>query len=159
MFSEPRTGATLKAWLPPFDQLQPVRGLVIVENPGVIVFKEGFQFVDRGPESNAQRTKSDTLRFTVRDTVYAFNWDSDGDGSGVWHLWFRGRPMTSQEFWVEQWSAQPDDKAIMTRIPATTYWVEVRRRTGESGWIIMDNAFAGVAPHYEDAPKRCSGLQ
>jgi hypothetical protein len=67
--------------------------------------------------------------------------------------------MTSQQFWGEQWSARSDEKAVITRIPATTYWVEVRRRTGGSGWIIMDDGFAGVAPNYEDGPERCTGVQ
>lgn len=155
LFVEPRGGSALKEWMPAYQSLEVVRGRMVVEEAGIIVFRDAFQFVDPDAETGRSRANVQTLRFTPRDTVYAFDWESDGDGTAIWHLWFRGQPLSSQQFWEEDFFASEDAKALLVRTPASTPWVEVRRSNGTTGWITVDGSLAGVAPRYTGGPERC----
>ena len=142
------------------DTIHVTAGKIRVERPGIVLLRgrlryerpEGFS----GPEE-LPASAPDTVTFQVGDTVFVLDWDSDGDASGAWHVWYRGHHLAVEKFWSERGRYSSVGTAELLSRPVSTWWVQVRDTRGRAGWLaVADDNVAGKAPHYEDGPERCA---
>jgi hypothetical protein len=157
LFDAPRPGAAVVAWIPPHEELEVTEGRIVVESPGVVVFRDTTR-PPRIPSQAGIPPVPDTLRFVPGDTLYVLDRETDGDGVGVWHLYFRGAPLVSEyPFWEEAGYADGDAPAVLVRSPGATEWVHVQRSAAVGGWVVnVPGAFAGTAPYYTGGPELCA---
>ena len=143
------------------DSLQATDGVLIIVRPGVVTFRSAYTYVKPGDWVEAQAVPvdvPDSLTFSRRDTLYIYDRDSDGDGQGVWRIWFRG-----QFYGVDQfWPFIGTDRSGITLVsePSTQWWARVRTATGLEGWLegTSENV-AGRNPRDDDFAARCSATR
>jgi hypothetical protein len=141
------------------DTIHVLAGKVRVERPGIVVFHDTVRYITPtdlpGPE-HFPAPIPDSLIFTPGDTVFVLDWDSDGDGSGAWHIWYHGQHLAVDGFWdIPSPSGNP--KAVMVSQPQAIWWVRARDAAGREAWLaVADDNVAGTAPHYRDGPELCA---
>jgi len=142
------------------DTVQVTAGKMRVERPGIVLLRGSFRYVrpeDFPGPKQLPAPAPDTLTFQAGDTVFVLDWDSDGDGSGAWHVWYRGHHLAVEKFWSDGGRYSSVGAAALLFIPVSTWWVQVRDTRGRAGWLaVEDDNIAGRSPHYEDGPERCA---
>jgi len=130
---EKRAQAQPAFTLQPGEEFTALTGDVHVDVPGMVVFRHPYS--NPGDEGGPP---VDSIRFSPADTLYVLNGLSEG-----YLMWYyRGRADTGYQFWAGDpfmpGEAEPGDTAVMIRSPQTVWWVRVRNRAGQEGWVIYD---------------------
>jgi hypothetical protein len=155
VFATPGRSAALQNWLEPLRIVTVIEGLNVVEQPGVVVLREPL-VVYPDTVNTMPNSRTETVHFSGRDTVYVLDRESDGDSWELWHIWYRGKPRSTRRFWDDS----PGAKAVMVRQPAGSWWIKIRMHDERLGWVMYDqDAFAGTAPHYTGGPERCTPIK
>jgi hypothetical protein len=117
----------------PGEDFTALTGDVHVDVPGMVVFRHPYS-----NPGNPEGEQVDSIRFTPADTLYVLN--ASGEGFLTWY--YRGRAANGYQFWIgdpfHPGEAEPGDTAVMIRSPQVNWWVRVRNRAGQEGWILHD---------------------
>lgn len=128
-----RVQAQLAFTIQPGEDFTALTGDVHVDVPGMVVFRRPYS-----NPANPEGDQVDSIRFTPADTLYVLN--AIGEGFLMWY--YRGRAALGYQFWIgdvfHPGEAEPGDAAIMIRSPHENWWVRVRNRAGQEGWIVYD---------------------
>jgi hypothetical protein len=99
-----------------------VRGNVHTRKPGIVVSK--------GTVTVKQITGA-TLGFTQGAVIYVLTYL----GEGIFDVWYDSRVYRVFKFWEDERSAGDKPQAVLLQWPQTSWWVYVRNRRGQAGWI------------------------
>jgi hypothetical protein len=136
---EPRTDADTAFLLIPGDSVVALSNRQQISRPGIVVFRRthAFRVLDRKINDFVQ------LTVPAGDTVYVTAISSEMTDS---YLWYRGVscPNSSGLDVYSERRATDEQPYDVLSLPTSEWWVDVRDRRGQVGWVLNPWHFDGA---------------
>jgi hypothetical protein len=130
------------------DRFTALTGDVHIKQAGKVAFTRNVRVSDEGMN----------YFFTPADTLYPLLYG--GEGGGTWY--FRGKESGGFFFFGNADQESTDIPVVagvsgyvLLRPINSAWWVKVRAKNGQEGWLRPGGSIYGMSPHYEEMPAAC----